>query len=98
MAGHEAAISKDLLPFGHPSLLRTDFPLPEQIGIIKTLFDTLLDAAHTKADWKLFPSAFQERLAADSKDKALVRTVTDYIASMTEKEAKRQFHTLTGVA
>lgn len=69
-----------------------------QQSIIKTLFSTLLGAAHTKAEWKLFPSALQERLAANSSDQALVRTVTDYIASMTEKEAKRQFHTLTGVA
>jgi hypothetical protein len=29
LAGHEAAISQDL-PFGHPSLLRTDLRVPDK--------------------------------------------------------------------
>lgn len=62
-----------------------------QKHIIEVLFNTLLDAAHDKSKWKLFPTAIQERIEQDSGDTALVRTVTDHIASMTEKEAVRQF-------
>ena len=67
-----------------------------QRRIIKTLFTILLEAAHSKNRWKLFPTALQERLGDDSSDAATVRTVIDYIASMTDKEAGRQFRTLTG--
>jgi dGTPase len=68
-----------------------------QQQIIETLFTTLLDAAHGKHHWKLFPAAIQERLDENSSSEAIVRTVTDYIASMTEKEATRQFRTLSGI-
>jgi dGTPase len=67
-----------------------------QQRIVETLFTILLDAAQSKNHWKLFPAALQERLGEDSSDAATVRTVTDYIASMTEKEAWRQFRTLSG--
>ena len=67
-----------------------------QQHVIETLFNTLLSAAHTKEKWKLFPIAFHERLATHTSDRSLVRTVTDYVASMTEKEATRQFRALTG--
>ena len=68
-----------------------------QQRIIETLFTTLLDAAQSRNRWKLFPAALQERLAEDSSDAATVRTVTDYVAAMTEKEAGRQFRRLSGV-
>ncbi len=70
-----------------------------QQRMIETLYTTLLDAAHSKPRWSLFPASVQERLdEAGKSDAATVRVVTDYIASMTEKEAARQFRTLTGAS
>jgi dGTPase len=67
-----------------------------QQRIIQDLFDILLGAAQSKSQWKLFPLALQERLEEDNSAAAIVRTVTDYIASMTEKEAVRQSRILSG--
>jgi dGTP triphosphohydrolase len=67
-----------------------------QQRIIQALFDILLGAVQSKSQWKLFPLALQERLEEDNSAAAMVRTVTDYIASMTEKEAVRQSRILSG--
>jgi dGTPase len=69
-----------------------------QRRIIESLFDALLEAAQSKKEWRLFPAAVQERLEEDNNRASIVRTVTDYIASMTEKEAIRQFRILSGTA
>ena len=70
-----------------------------QQRMIAMLYTTLVDAAHSKPRWRLFPAAVQERLSdLDNSDAARVRVVTDYIASMTEKEATRQFRTLMGAS
>ncbi len=70
-----------------------------QQRIIEGLFDTLSDAANSRSHWKLFPVNVQERLQDSGTDKAsVVRVVTDYIASMTEKEAARQFRALNGAS
>jgi dGTPase len=69
-----------------------------QQRIIETLFTTLLDAAHSRKQWKLFPVSLQERLEEHRSDPAIVRIVTDHLASMTEKEASRQFRALSGAA
>ncbi len=67
-----------------------------QQKVIESLFSIFLDAANSKTQWKLFPISIQEQLKADHSHMNVVRTVTDHIASMTEKEAVRQFQTLTG--
>lgn len=67
-----------------------------QQRIIESLFDILVDAAHSRSQWKLFPASIQEQLQLHNRPQSIIRTVTDYIASMTEKEAVRQFQALTG--
>jgi dGTPase len=84
----------------HFVIVRHELATPQrgQQRIIESIFDILLEAAHSRKQWKLFPAALQERLAEDSGRMAIVRTVTDHIASMTEKEATRQFRILTGIS
>ena len=68
-----------------------------QQRIIEGLFDTLTDAASSKDRWKLFPLNVQEQLdEARTRRSSPIRIVSDYIASMTEKEATRQFRSLIG--
>jgi dGTPase len=68
-----------------------------QQRIVEGLFDILSEAARNEKEWKLFPFDVKERLAgARAQGLSLTRVVTDYISSMTEKEAGRQFRALNG--
>ena len=81
----------------HYVIVHHDLAAPQRglENVIETLFDTLLDAASTKRRWKVFPVREREQIEKASTNKDLVRIVTDYISSMTEKEALRGFRTLT---
>ena len=98
MAKEEIRVLKELT--WHYVIVRHELASGQrgQQKIIESLFDILLDAANSSKQWKLLPASPQERFKEDSGREAIVRSVTDYIASMTEKDAIRQFRALTGAA
>jgi dGTPase len=71
-----------------------------QRRIIKQLFDTFVTAAGKEENWKVFPLPYQEELrtpvGADNPEVAKLRTVVDFIASMTEAQALRVYQRITG--
>jgi dGTPase len=67
-----------------------------QRRMIRTVFRTLLVASRSRQAWKLFPVGFREELEAANDPQIRARVVTDYVASMTEKELERVFRTLRG--
>jgi dGTPase len=65
--------------------------------IIQSLFDWHLCAAESRADWRLFPTVFQERLEdAERDDGSLCRLVIDRIAGLTEGAAQEIFRRMSG--
>ena len=64
---------------------------------VRTVFETMLEAAEDEKAWNLFPPLYQEELS-DAKDDELLRKriVVDYVASMTEHELARIHAALTG--
>jgi dGTP triphosphohydrolase len=67
-----------------------------QTQTVRTVFQTMLEAAKNNS-WKLFPPGYQEELAAAGNDTLLqTRVVIDYVASMTEHEVARVYSLLTG--
>lgn len=67
-----------------------------QSNLIKSLFTILAEAAGTPGDQYIFPPFFQEQLALGQSDSAVLRTVADYIASMSEAQAVEIHQRLTG--
>lgn len=66
---------------------------------VRTVFETMLKAAYDKCQWSLFPLEYREELDRAGKDRpALKRIVTDFVASMTEREIKSLYHSLRGRA
>lgn len=72
-----------------------------QRRVIKTLYDIFFDAA-THRKWVLFPPQFREeaedvlKIAGDIPPARCARLVADTIASMTDQQALRLYHRLTG--
>jgi len=58
----------------HYVIVRHELATPQrgQQRIIESLFNILLEAAHSRNHWKLFPAALQERLEEDSSRVAVV--------------------------
>jgi dGTPase len=68
-----------------------------QREIIRLVFDRLIKAAGDSRKWSIFPPEFREELANGSGDaQRMRRAVADFIASMTEREIKAVYHSLTG--
>lgn len=70
----------------------------QQIGqrhMIRSLFNTYTQAAAHKAQWKVFPVYYQERLAEES-DTGRIRICVDFLAGMTETQVHRLYSRITG--
>ena len=66
---------------------------------VRTVFKTMLNASEDKKKWSLFPLEYQEelgRVRANSRETK--RTVTDFVAGMTDREVKSFYHSLRGRA
>ncbi len=64
---------------------------------VRTVFETMLEAAEDEKAWNLFPPLYQEELSEAKDDESLrKRIVVDYVASMTEHELARIHAALTG--
>jgi dGTPase len=67
-----------------------------QRHLVRSLFELFLWAAQEPDDWVVFPSIMQERLASIATEKERYRTVSDLIASMTERQVVDVYMRLTG--
>lgn len=67
-----------------------------QSNLIKSLFTILAQAASILGDRYIFPPYYQEQLALGNDEAARLRTVADYIASMSEAQAIEVHQRLTG--
>jgi dGTPase len=64
---------------------------------VRTVFLTMLRTALDRKKWSLFPVEYQEELNAAAGDrKKVTRIVTDFVASMTEKEITSLCRSLCG--
>ena len=69
-----------------------------QRRLIEDLFEILTDAA-SDSDFSVFPPRFSERLEeTEASDRQVIRTVADYISSMTERQAIELHQRLTGAS
>lgn len=66
--------------------------------LIASLFNVLMDAGLTPNDHRIFPEEFREMLVQDQSKEAVVRTVADLIASLTEERVVALHHRLTGIS
>jgi dGTPase len=70
-----------------------------QRRIVECVFRDLRGAADEKKSWNLFPPFFKDEIReADGDSMEITRSVTDYIAGMTEKEVLRTYRALSGPA
>jgi len=66
---------------------------------VRTVFMTMLKAAGNRQQQCLFPLEYREELSRVGNNRtALKRIVTDFVASMTEREIKSLYHSLRGRA
>jgi dGTPase len=66
--------------------------------VITELFNTYMEAATHPREWNLFPGAWRERIAAAADEHARIRSVVDFIASLTEQQAMRLVSRIAGSA
>lgn len=70
-----------------------------QKKVIETLFDIFQDEAlKTGSAFKLFPQRYREELNQTEEKEERIRVVVDFIASMTEQQAVKMYHRLTGIS
>lgn len=85
----------------HYVILNRDLAVVQhgQREVIRTVFTTLVKAAKTRKTWSVFPLEYQEELrAAGPNSERVKRTVTDFVASLTEREIKSVHDSLRGHA
>jgi dGTPase len=73
----------------------------QQLGqrhMIKFLFETYVNAAQSRKDWRVFPTYYQERLENEEDTHEKTRTCIDLIAGMTETQVHKIYGRLTGVS
>jgi dGTPase len=70
-----------------------------QRRMIRVVFLTMLRAASNSKRWSVFPLEYQEELeCAQGKRCKVIRSVSDFVASMTEKEITSLYRSLCGAA
>jgi len=74
-----------------------------QRRVIESLLEMFMAAAASRKDWVLFPEGYREQLELRARDASgssdeQTRVVIDLVASMTEQQAIRTYHKLTGVS
>jgi dGTPase len=85
----------------HYVLLRHDLAAQQygQRQAIRTVWNTLLAGARKKREWTIFPLEYREDLdRAQGRTNLLTRTVTDFVASMSESEIMRLYRLFRGRA
>jgi dGTPase len=69
-----------------------------QRQLIASLFNTLIEASESMDDRDVLPAYFRESLGESKDEAVIVRTVADYISSMTETQVVEMHHRLTGIS
>lgn len=69
-----------------------------QKQLVRSLYQTLCEAGASRSDRRIFPEFYREALGQSPDDVAVVRTVVDLIASMTEPQVVALQHRLAGVS